>query len=401
MRRIHPQRAKAPGHQQDTTHVMKAVQGNPCKKWTTVSDIRNSTRNGNSTSGGNMGNCRTNSGQLYSLHSSGKSQLSKQSKLSFGDDHNNKPEDDISVLLHEDSDDDFEEPSGFGGPPLHHGARRHRLFEEADSRLASSNEDKPDAKRQRRPSLSEGESLLDDAWPLSSSSLDLDFSQDADSPRIHNATLPTYSGVSATQHALNEIDELLMEEDSVPLSPDHGANISAKIQESNSRKSFPEDTGSKTDTPAETPAPSMANEEHVQAEDRQGQESKDKIHPETSRETEVATSETTTTMERNGASDQEATKGQNQAQPTQVFDLPATIPEFKARLDELKAQFQLSMDGMMEAIWNVDSLAGFVKDALSRQQEYLDERGKYIQHQVQNLQKEATTLHSKATKGLD
>lgn len=55
----------------------------------------------------------------------------------------------------------------------------------------------------------------------------------------------------------------------------------------------------------------------------------------------------------------------------------------------------------MEAIWNVDSLAGFVKDALSRQQEYLDERGKYIQHQVQNLQKEATTLHSKATKGLD
>jgi hypothetical protein len=50
---------------------------------------------------------------------------------------------------------------------------------------------------------------------------------------------------------------------------------------------------------------------------------------------------------------------------------------------------------------SVDSLKSFVEDALSRQQGYLDERGKHIQHQVQNLQKEATTLHSKATKGLD
>ncbi|KAF9365712.1 hypothetical protein BGX34_008733 [Mortierella sp. NVP85] len=390
MRRTHPQRARVPGLQQNVNHLSSI--GTSSKQWTTVSDIRNNAHNRHSDSGNSKTNPRPFSFQ---------SNLNQKPSQSYTNEHS-KLEDDISELLN-DSDDDFEEPGRPGQPSKHHGVRRHQLsLEDGGSNSTTPNEDKPAPKRQRRPSPIESDHFLDGAWP-SSPSLDLDFTQDVISPRIKKATLSTYSAVSATQHALDEIDEFLLE-DSVPMSPVHSLDAPDESNNSDNSKSLEETTARRGSAPAEVPAATTVSKECVEADGHQDQDSRDRTPLETSKDTNTKDNEQTmTTVKNDPVSSREVGQDQTQglAQPPQVFDVPATTPDFRSRLEEMKVKFQSSMDDMMEAIRSVDSLKSFIEDALSRQQGYLDERGKHIQHQVQNLQKEATTLHSKATKGLD
>jgi len=299
--------------------------GTSSKQWTTVSDIRNNAHSRHS-DGGNSGS-KTNP-RPFSFQSN----LNQELNQSYTNDHS-KLEDDISELLN-DSDDDFEEPSRPGQPSKYHGVRRHQLsLEDAGSNSTTPNEDKPAPKRQRRPSPIESDHFLDGAW--SSPSLDLDFSQDVISPRIKKAALSTYSAVSATQHALDEIDEFLLE-DSVPMSPTHSLDAPDEPNNSDNTKSLEETTARRGSAPAEVPAAATVSEERVEADGHQDQDSKDRTPLERSKDTKTKDSEQTMTTVKNDpvmsrGVGQDQTQGS--AQPPQVFDVPATTPDFRSRLE--------------------------------------------------------------------
>ncbi|KAF9984368.1 hypothetical protein BGZ65_000520 [Modicella reniformis] len=407
MRRTHPQRAKVPGMQQQhqsANHVPRVAQGNLSKQWTTVSDIRNNNDNNNrnrySTNGGNS-NTRTNESLPFSFQ---KSNLSQHSKQSF-DNAYEELEDDISELLRGDSDDDFEAPDRSNNRSTRLASRRRRSsVEDGSGKVASPDEDKPVAKRQRGPSQPEDGCLLDESWPSSSDSLDFDFGFDTASSkdsnpitRIQKPALSTRSVISATQYALNEIDELLMG-DSVPMSPVHDPESPAEVFDTVHRKPSEGAAVSRSGTPVEVPASALVREERTETDTHQDQGLKDNVHLETSKDAKTKDSEHKADPLPQEPGQDEI---QDQAQPSLVFDLPATVPDFKSRLDELMVRFQSSLDNMIEAIQNVDSLRCFVKAAIIKHQEYLEERGKHIELQAQNLQMEATILHSKAEKGLD
>jgi hypothetical protein len=165
--------------------------------------------------------------------------------------------------------------------------------------------------------------------------LDLDFSQDVISPRIKKAALSTYSAVSATQHALDEIDEFLLE-DSVPMSPTHSLDAPDEPNNSDNTKSLEETTARRGSAPAEVPAAATVSEERVEADGHQDQDSKDRTPLERSKDTKTKDSEQTMTTVKNDpvmsrGVGQDQTQGS--AQPPQVFDVPATTPDFRSRLE--------------------------------------------------------------------
>ncbi|KAF9130155.1 hypothetical protein BGW39_003392 [Mortierella sp. 14UC] len=80
---------------------------------------------------------------------------------------------------------------------------------------------------------------------------------------------------------------------------------------------------------------------------------------------------------------------------TLKFTLPNSSDDFCTRLQQLSMSFQSSLDNMMDAIKDVEQFRSSVEKILTDRQDTLHQRGERIHEQARRLQDEATTLHSK------
>ncbi|KAG0271109.1 hypothetical protein BGZ95_001140 [Linnemannia exigua] len=91
----------------------------------------------------------------------------------------------------------------------------------------------------------------------------------------------------------------------------------------------------------------------------------------------------------------QASDGDALQRQTLTFTLPDTSADFHARLKQLSSSFQSSLDDMMDAIKEVEQFRSTVEKSLTDRQDVLHQRGERIHQQARRLQDEATILHSK------
>ncbi|KAF9111100.1 hypothetical protein BGX27_005389 [Mortierella sp. AM989] len=250
------------------------------------------------------------------------------------------------------------------------------------------------------------DATLDENWPTFPDQIDFDYKLDSDSSlgsspfmkAIRNA--PSALSTSDANHdTIDDIDKLLMEDDSPPeLAPT--SQSFAGFSDTKSRVSIPEAKaleGKKTESEdkgihVDKDAPRKSVSISERGLKTCGDESRAK-----DREPEVqANIENQPTDPQNT----DLNQAQDQAICPQIFDVPATSPDFKTRLDGLNDRFATCLGNMVQAVQDVDSLHDSVKEAIESRQSYLVQRGMQLHARMQDLHKEAGLLHSKATKDL-
>ncbi|KAG0372516.1 hypothetical protein BGX24_000157 [Mortierella sp. AD032] len=87
--------------------------------------------------------------------------------------------------------------------------------------------------------------------------------------------------------------------------------------------------------------------------------------------------------------------GTDPQRQTLTFTLPDTSADFRERLKQLSSSFQSSLDDMMDAIKEVEQFRSSIEKTLTDRQDILHQRGERIHRQARRLQDEATVLHSK------
>ncbi|KAG0302759.1 hypothetical protein BGZ98_007261 [Dissophora globulifera] len=422
MRRAHPQRAKAPPASLDTD---PGASGYRNKTWATITDLRHQIQSRQSKADSHRQNDSGHSNSGNSNDIRGKADPSRLVKTCTISCESKNKEQATRGSRHEglssgeDTDNDFQEESSIkksrriGIQSTPRTSRRGR-----PSSTGSGNSDQAKQDSGLLPSINlqnhtrmppDIEGHLEDLSPSSPDAFDLDFtmntiSSDSGSPRlgIPNDAPPTSpSAISDMQNALNEIDELLMEV-SAPSNLDphfHSAasrNARAGMESPVFHETFALRCDSTTDSPTLN-VQKVRSTNRVQSTRIVGWD-ESKIEAEAFDESIGGSYHVRDHPDESQVYEQRQKQEHESVQHTPAFEIPESTAEFTSRLEDIRTRFKASLDSMLEAIQEVNSFHSSVKDALSKHQEYLDNRGKQISLRVHGLQKEASVLHLKATK---
>ncbi|KAI1314483.1 hypothetical protein EDD11_002146 [Mortierella claussenii] len=367
--------------------------------------------------------------------------------------NNENDEDNIGPLLDE-LDSDFEDSSRssrkfrrlFGAQSNSSNAQRHQS---STALKASSNHNcfrGPSSSQPKKWSQGHGanhnESAPDndgEEWPAGFDTMDVDFRLEMDSPMIDNSiakvtksAASTRSMVSEAQHAIDEIDQMLMEDtDLSPICKPQDVNGIHTVIDSQTTieavvvTAEPHATARVKDSQDESEDQNRNRDDFPRSGSLQGEvlfeDAGDPKESNLSGEESVDNELASRTREGSkkageGSADSSdrspaACHGQTNvgvdpkedqvALPPLVFDVPNTVAKFKSRLDELRVEFNTSLENMNEAILGVDVLHNSINEALSGHQVHLDQRGRHIECQKEGLQMEAGSLHARAIKDLD
>ncbi|KAF9917675.1 hypothetical protein BX616_000249 [Lobosporangium transversale] len=281
---------------------------------------------------------------------------------------------------------------------------------------------------------------VEDELLSSLESVDMDFrlgtASTAISSSITKATKSASSthSISEAQNAIDDIDQMLMENSSTAFSPlyERSASAESNIVKAEQVQPFPDPGLDKLDSSFEdkdiseksnykenngkvydaakmklcggkfifkAPEPSSV---HTQIDSTKHQDGKEALqHDETLYEEESSKIDTANDSPSIARVDITENLEQDQIEPnSNAFEVPSTAAEFKSRLDDISVKFQSTLNKMIEAIHDVNSLHESLKDNLLGHQAYLDQRGRGIHSRVQELQRDAATLHARASKGL-
>ncbi|KAG0251250.1 hypothetical protein BG011_007743 [Mortierella polycephala] len=255
---------------------------------------------------------------------------------------------------------------------------------------------------QERPAIQahvDDDPAMDDTW-LSSDpiedSMDLNTSPPTGKP---NAST-TRSMLSDTARAIDEIEELLLEDSLTPSSPIRPCDsFDVRDADSQARKpsgtsTFPQtdlsfkcvdatDDGNTVNKNGSTPVDDARDRIQTEVQMKFSNESR-------------AYSMGSMTHVPFDRQDSSLIRQQQASPPPQLFDLPVTIDALESRLNVLQAQFHSTVDNILESIRGVDLLHSSLKESLLGRKRQSGEQAKLIRIQVRDIQKEATLLHSKA-----
>ncbi|KAI8598713.1 hypothetical protein EDD21DRAFT_381723 [Dissophora ornata] len=363
MRRVHPQRSKAPATpRREAFAASDTSQGYRNKPWTTVSDIHRQSQSQNQSQN------RSNKAEHKDINGSGSSlgdsvdlslpfsfkppTMSHQEKPGYTKRQMNFDDDEDLESPRGDSNNDFEVTNTTKSRRLEHQAtlgtsQRHQFpVDDGSNNQTMQISDQLGSKRSRDQALTEVAHALDDPWSPSPDSLDLDFSRigtaspSEGSPILCNTKeeLTAPSVTSDMQHALHEIDELLME-DSAPMSPTPEPRAVIIDDCFNDWKHSQETFALKSGPPSEL---GSATEDRCQSTDTElkmdvGHNSSVGMQGNTLDESPEVGREQLKTRLKSGpilpSPDANREQDQSQTQPAPVFDIPASITEFTSQLD--------------------------------------------------------------------